>query len=178
MQISSGLPAWTAAPAASGWTELANVVLTSSGTLESGTFAAMDSLYCQIYAAQAGSASNQTVKFNGDNSAIYNWRSQANNGAQSTRTAVTNGIIYLYDTPNSTHFALAQMFISNDADSKKLVVINTTESNGTGNTAPNQEFCWGSFNDTTNQITSIQWGNDHASLTNAVAGSYMKVFGC
>ena len=178
MQVSGGVPAWVTPAGPSGWTELASVVLTSSGTLESGTFAAMDSLYCQIYAAQAGSASNQTVKFNGDNSAIYNWRGQANNGAQSTRSAVTNGIIYLYDTPNSTHFALAQMFISNDADSKKLVVINTTESNGTGNTVPNQEFCWGSFNDTTNQITSIQWGDDGASLTNAAAGSYMKVYGC
>jgi hypothetical protein len=175
VNVSASAPEWFTPAGAAGWTELASVgPLGASGTLESGTFAAMDSLYCQIYAAQT----NQTVKFNSDNSANYNWRGQANNGAQSTRSAVSNGIIYLYDTATSSNFALAQMFISNDADSKKLVIINTTESNGTGNTVPNQEFCWGSFNDDTNQITSIQWGNDGASLTNAAAGSYMKVYGC
>ena len=133
MRVNAGAtaPEWFTPAGAAGWTELANVVLTSSGTLESGTFAAMDSLYCQIYAAQAGTSSNQTVKFNGDNSAIYNWRSQANNGAQSTRTAVTNGIIYLYDTPNSTLFcSSSNVYLQMMQITKKLVVINTTESNG------------------------------------------------
>ena len=170
-------PEWVTPAGASGWTELANVVLSpTGGNLVSGTFAAMDSLYVQIYAAQ-DSSTNQAVKFNTDYAANYNWRGQANNAAQTTRSAVGNGIIYLYGTATSTNWNLAQMFISNHATTKKLVTIISTESNGTGNTVPNQEFTWGSWNETTDPITSIQWGDDNG-LTNAVAGSYMKVYGC
>ena len=111
-------PVW--ASAGSDWTLLDSTVLTSSGNLQTGTFAAKNSLYCQIYAAQT-TTTNQTVKVNNDNSALYNWRGQANNGTQSARSAVSNGIIYLYDTSTSSNFALAQMFISNDADSKNYL---------------------------------------------------------
>ena len=173
----STAPSWVAAAAAAGWTQLADEVLTIAGTLETPTFAAMDSLYVQIFAAQVGST-NQTLKFNGDNSANYNWRGQANDAAQSTRSAVSNGIIYVYNIPGSTNFCLAQIFISNIATQQKLVTINTTNANGTGNDTPTQEFAWGKFNDTTNAITSIQWGDDGAALTNAQAGSYIKVYGC
>jgi len=170
-------PEWVTPSAAAGWTQLADEVLTVAGTLETPTFAAMNSLYVQIFAAQVGS-NNQTLKFNGDNSANYNWRGQANDAAQSTRSAVSNGIIYVYNIPGSTNFCLAQIFISNIATQQKLVTINTTNANGTGNDTPTQEFAWGKFNDTTNAITSIQWGSDAAALTNARAGSYIKVYGC
>lgn len=172
-------PEW-ATPAAGGsnWEELASIgPFAYTSSLDTGAFAEKESLYCQICAAQV-TTTNQCVKFNGDNSANYNWRGQANDGTQSSRSAVSNGIIYVYNLGNTTEFCLAQMFISNVATQQKLVVINTVNANGTGNDTPTQEFCWGKFNDTTDPITSIQWGNDGASLTSSQAGSYMRVYGC
>ena len=169
-------PEWVTPSAAAGWTQLADVVLTVGGLLATPTFAAMDSLYVQIYAAQDAST-NQTLSFNSDLAANYNWRSEGNAGGQATRSGVANGIIYLYNIASSTNWALAQMFMSNHATTKKLITISTTESGGVGNVVPNQEFCSGSWNETTDAITSIQWGDDNG-YTNALAGSYIKVYGC
>lgn len=177
LTMGATLPSFQPPSAGSTWELLDSVELPSGGTLESGTFSAKESLYVQIYAGQS-SSTNQTIKFNGNMSALYSWRGWANNGAQSTRSAVANGAIYLYNIPSSTNYALAQIFISNNASTQKLGMINTVESDGNGNTYPNQEFCWFKFDDSTNAITSIQWGSDSATPTTAKAGSYMKIYGC
>ena len=174
-----GVPTWAAPAGGGGFEELANVKLGVAGKLQTGTFTAKENLYVTIFAAQQAST-NQAINFNGNVSSIYNYRG-ASNFVYATQVTMPRAAMYQYMTGNTTNFLLTQMFISNQADKNKMGITQTNDLNGAigSDAIPDEEMSWFNFNDTVNQITSINLTDDATGSpwTTFQAGSSIVVYG-
>jgi len=159
-----------------GFAELANVSAGgASPTLASGTFAAKQYLRILINLVDVAAGSELRVRFNGDSTAIYS-KFQVLNGGAGAGTNAASGLEVesnggTFDYP----FVIDCDVICNIATVRKSGILRTVAMGNAGSVAPNafNLMCW-TFNDTTNQITSVSLVSSSGNIT---AGSTIMVLG-
>lgn len=158
------------------WQELASVELSSSATsISSGTISAKKYLWVQVHTTGHSSGENDAFQFNSDTSANYSQRRSSNGSSDSTDTNMSE--IELWGTGTATT-KLVNMFVINKSDKEKLCNIELTNSNSSGSgNAPYRAELAAKWVNTSNQITSIQYGDLVGGTVTMDSGTTMKVWG-
>ena len=155
------------------WEELADISLTSTNTsLDSGTFTAKKYLWVQMY--QKGMVGNNTLyNFNSDTGSNYARRWDIDGGTEFT-TGSTTGLM-CHNAVGTQTDNFFNMFIVNNSANEKLVISSSVYTISTGSSSPpSREEHVGKWDNTSSQITSIQF--DHGG-SNFGIGSAIKVWG-
>ena len=155
------------------WEELADVTLSSSGALSSGTITAKKYLWVQAYCSGAASGSpDGYVKFN--NTGNYTHKRSHNGGSATSSSSDSIGI--RADGSGGTTPRFFNFFIINkSADEKMLISQSVTQQAAGATNAPTRTVASGKWIDTSNQITRIDIVNQ--SSLDWTAGSFIKVWG-
>ena len=153
------------------WEELANVTLGSAGdNLSSGTFTAKKYLLVQAF-MEADNSITGNITFNGSTSGYA--RRRSNDGA-SDSTDTSASAIDVRGGESKNRFET--LFIINKSDKEKLVIGEmVTTATGAG-TAPNRTEYVAKWDNTSSQITSINFANSESG-GNYNTNSSIKVWG-
>ena len=162
-----------------GWETLFDDKLTGTGTeIDSGTITAKKFLYVSILVVKVGSSENSpSFRFNGDDGTNYPIR-RANNGAADDTFTTTYDFLYNgYGGTNTNR--QQEMYIINEADKMKLCILNGSQGMGSGSgTAPDTNYMWGKWTNTSDQITQIVFHGQDFSLANRLgADTQMIILG-
>ena len=156
------------------WEELASVTLTANGdTLDSGTFAAKNYLWVQIYIKNSGTINN-AIKYNSSTGNLYYWRRNLDGDGGISDTAQNNDpTISMSSLGGFPMFA--NLFYSNKLNEDKISIGHTNFCNtsGSGN-PPRSRFGNNRYEDTA-QITKITITNSETGQYNL--GSFIRVYG-
>jgi len=164
LTVTAGLPAWEDAGGSGAMTQLVQV--TSSGdttSLSSGTITASDHLYYEIHTPVDSSGQDYGLQFNADTGTNYDNRYSTNDGSDSTNTGATflrTGI-----TADSQGFAFGH--IKNIASVEKLL-ISRGQIKTAGANAPDRRMGYGGWENTSDQITSIQLLREGSAMVNGI----------
>jgi len=157
------------------WEELDSVELSSANSsLDSNTFTAKKYLWIQLALIPNSTDSiGLDMQINSDTGTNYPFRRSTNGGADGTFTAFNEFTPY----PNSGNFPIfVNMFWINNASNEKLGIAHSISANtaGAGNAPERREDALKWVN-TSNQITSLQFGTNTAGQFGA--GSILKIWG-
>ena len=155
---------WATAGGSGAMTQLVQV--TSSGdttSLSSGTITASDHLYYEIHTPVDTSGQDYGLQFNADTGTNYDNRYSTNDGADSTNTGATflrTGI-----TASANGFAFGH--IKNIAAVEKLL-ISRGQIKTAGANAPERRMGYGGWENTSDQITSIQLLREGSAMVDGI----------
>tara|TARA_B100000029_G_C17489037_1_gene928403 strand:- start:348 stop:1412 length:1065 start_codon:yes stop_codon:yes gene_type:complete len=155
------------------WQELANVSDDSSGDdLATGTFAAKKWLYFEAYMKGSAAQPRMTLEFNGENSGSnYFARLSNNGGGAASESGESKLVISEADQENGSY---TYGYIYNNASQQKLIIAHNTKLGGSSaSSAPSRTEVFGSWSNTSDQITSMNLGT-HA---NTYANASLRVWG-
>lgn len=138
-----------------GWTQLAQASLSSGATsLDTGTFTAKRYLQFVFSCGSVTSVNSLVIRFNSDTNNNYGWRKEVDGAADATGSGV--GSIQVQGaTLTGPRYIESLPFANISTLAKRLQLFGHAVS-GTATNAPEKVICVGNWNDTTNQITSIQ----------------------
>jgi hypothetical protein len=160
------------------WTQLDSVTLSSSGTLETGTFTPTSFLFVQVNCQAHGAADSTGFQFNSDTasgSTNYGRRSSLNGGTDEVRVSKNTLFTKQSDT---TDWVSVNMWISNMQDEEKNIILYQLQDASAGaSTAPTRSICAGKWANTTEQIEKIRVVDHDANFNDRSAGSNIVVWG-
>ena len=157
------------------WQELASVESTGDNHT-TGTFAAKKYLMVEVNVVTTGGAVSQRLTFNDDTGSNYANRYSQDGASDSTQTSASSINGGFNDDLVTNSIGKTIMYIMNIANKEKLVISDSVsgESAG-GGTAPTRDENVFKWNNTSAQITKIDFDNNKAG--DWASGSYIKVWG-
>jgi hypothetical protein len=168
----STAPSWAAAaPAATVWTELADVTLGVAGQLSSGSFAAHDILDIWMLGANT-SSQNTAITFNGSGASNYK-NNQMIDGVYASNTGNTEVTIYGANTSTVSYIHLNTFYDTTSTETG--YTWQGTNFSGGGGGVPISYSGWGYYYGP--QITQVDKSQYGAVAINQSAGARVVVLG-
>ena len=174
LTLAGGLPTWATPASGSVWTEIADVTLTGTGNLASGTFSHYDQL--QVYCWRKNSSGNSTGLIFNSTGASNQYSSHYLTDMTTVEDYASTHSVIINGSYNTTEPWFINMNIMNLDGEEKLCTWNAVLQTSTGNVSLGTSVGMAKTTFTTD-ITSIQCTADGGGLIDQLSGSRMIVMG-